>query len=116
MKVKFQADADLNEAIVMGVRRREPLIDFQTASFAGLSGLNDWEVLALAAAEGRVLVSHDRRTMPHHFARFLESGRNPGLVIVSQRAHIGTVIDDLVLVWSATEADDWVNQLVAVPL
>jgi len=31
MKIRFQADADLNQVIVTGVRRREPTIDFQTA-------------------------------------------------------------------------------------
>lgn len=61
MKIRFQADADLNEDIVSGVRRREPSIDFQTASEAGLKGLHDAIVLELAAREGRILVSHDRR-------------------------------------------------------
>jgi len=31
MKIRFQADADLNEDIVSGVLRLEPSIDFQTA-------------------------------------------------------------------------------------
>ncbi len=30
MNVSYQADADLNQAIVTGVLRREPTIDFQT--------------------------------------------------------------------------------------
>ena len=36
MKVRFQADADLNEIIVTALLRREPSIDFQTATAAGL--------------------------------------------------------------------------------
>jgi hypothetical protein len=51
VKLRFQADADLNEDIVKGVLRREPGIDFQTATSAGLRGLSDLEVLALAAVE-----------------------------------------------------------------
>jgi hypothetical protein len=39
MKVRFQADSDLNEDIVTGVIRREPRIDFQTANEASLRGL-----------------------------------------------------------------------------
>jgi hypothetical protein len=66
VKVRFQADADLNEDIVTGVLRREPKVDFQTATAAGLRLLSDLEVLNLAAREGRILVSHDRRTMPRH--------------------------------------------------
>ena len=44
MRIRFQADADLNQAILQGTTRREPTIDFQTANEAGLSGLNDREV------------------------------------------------------------------------
>lgn len=49
MNVRYQADADLNQAIVTGVLRQEPTIDFQTAFAAGLEGVKDLEVLAIAA-------------------------------------------------------------------
>jgi len=64
MKLKFQADADLRDPIVSGVKRREPAIDFKTANEAQLEGMPDPEVLAKAADEGRMLVSHDVNTMP----------------------------------------------------
>ena len=63
----FLADADLNRAIVCGVQRREPTIDFMAAQAASLEGMPDSDVLAVAAREGRILVSHDFGTMPHHF-------------------------------------------------
>ncbi len=44
MNIRYQADADLNQAIVTGVLRREPGIDFQTAFAAGLEGLKDQEL------------------------------------------------------------------------
>ena len=56
MKVRFQADADLNRHIITAVKRREPRVDFQTAQEAGLTGWDDLEVLAFAASEGRILV------------------------------------------------------------
>ncbi len=37
MTIRYQADADLNQAIVTGVLRQEPNIDFQTAYQAQLS-------------------------------------------------------------------------------
>jgi predicted nuclease of predicted toxin-antitoxin system len=64
MKIRFQADADLNEDMVLGLTRLEHQIDFQTASEAGLRGLSDLDVLSCAARDNRILVSHDRRTMP----------------------------------------------------
>ncbi len=59
MKIRFQADADLNQAIVTGVVRREPMIDFQTAKISNLTKLSDIDVLLLAARANRILVSHD---------------------------------------------------------
>jgi hypothetical protein len=56
MSLRFQADADFNETILRAVWRREPGLDVQTAEAAGLRGLSDPEVLALAARDGRVLI------------------------------------------------------------
>ena len=70
MRVRFQADADLDARVLRGLRRVAPEIDMRTANDAGLAGLSDPEVLGIAAGSGRILVSQDRRTMPAHFARF----------------------------------------------
>lgn len=45
MNVRFQADADLHQMIVTALIRREPGIDFQTATAAQLQGLSDPQVL-----------------------------------------------------------------------
>ncbi len=116
MKVTYQADADFNEDVVNGVLRRVPGIDFRTPQEAGLAGLEDPEVLALAAEEGRVLVTHDRRTMPHHFGKFIESQTSPGLFVVPQHADLLTVIEDLFLIWSASDAEEYVNSVRTLPL
>jgi predicted nuclease of predicted toxin-antitoxin system len=115
VKLRFQADADLNEAIVKGVLRREPGIDFQTATFARLRGLSDLEVLALAAQEDRILVSHDRRTMPRAFAEFIRTRASPGLFLVSQKSDLLLTIEDLLLVWTASTSKDWTNHIAIIP-
>lgn len=53
-------------------------------------GVADPDVLALAAAQDRVLVSHDLKTMPRHLGDFLQAhGFSPGLIIVPQHMPIG---------------------------
>lgn len=99
MKVRFQADNDLRSSIRNGVIRREPAIDFQSARTLQLDGVEDTTVLRLAAQQGRILVSHDRNTLPAHFHRFLAEGnRSPGPMLVSQDARLAVVIDSLVLI------------------
>jgi hypothetical protein len=116
MRIRLQADADLNEIVVKAVLRREPSIDFQTAQAAGLSGFSDQEVLSVAARSGRLLVTHDRKTMPGHFAEFITVGQSAGVLIVPQKLSISKAVDDLLLVWTASEAEEWINRIYSLPL
>lgn len=116
MRIRFQADADLNQVIVQAMIRQVPNIDFQTATRAGLAGLDDPEVLALAASEGRVLVSHDRKTMPFHFAAFVEEQTSAGIIVLPQSLPIAQAVEDLILVWSATEAEEWEDRIGYLPI
>jgi hypothetical protein len=116
LSLRFQADADLKYAIVKAVRHREPGIDFASAADSGLEGVGDTEVLERAAQEGRILVSHDRRTMLAHFRARLEAGKpSAGLFVVSQGAPIEPVANAIVLVWSASEPPEWRNQVHHLP-
>lgn len=99
MSVRFQADADLDQTIVTALLRREPDIDFHTAS-----------------AAGRILVSHDSRTMPYHFALFLNTQTSAGLLIVPQHLTLAVVVEDLLLIWSASSPEEWVNRVCHLPL
>jgi hypothetical protein len=117
LKPRFQADADLHPEIVAGVVRREPAVDFQSAVEVIPEGMSDSEVLQLAAREERILVSHDVSTMPGHFRDFIDSARrSPGLLLISQSLGIGGAIEELLLIWAASEASDWRDRIVRLPL
>ena len=115
MKLRFQADNDLDQRIVVATRRLDPAVDFQTAAALGLHHVPDPEVLALAAGEGRVLVSHDRRTLPGHFRQYTSSHTCPGLIIVSQKLAVGRAAELLQLLWAASEAEEYVNVIYDLP-
>jgi hypothetical protein len=115
--IRFMADADLNEGIVAGCLRREPEMDFLSANDADLEGVPDPDVLALAAAQDRILVSHDFQTMPRHFGDFVQAGNSsPGVILVPQRLPVGDAIEELVLIWAASDADEWQNRILRIPL
>ena len=115
MRLRFQADNDLDQRIVTAVKRLDPAIDFQTAPALGLHRVPDPDVLALAAQEGRVLVSHDRRTLPDHFRDFVASQTSPGVIIVSQKLPVVRAAELLHLLWAATEAEEYVNIIYDLP-
>ncbi|UXE63208.1 MAG: DUF5615 family PIN-like protein [Woronichinia naegeliana WA131] len=115
-KVQFQADADLKQAIVIGVTRRQPKLNFRSANESRLEGIKDPEVLAIAAKEQRILVTHDRKTMPIEFGRFVMTKTSYGVLIVSQSIAINEVIDTLILIWEVTTIEEWINQIMSIPL
>ena len=117
MKPRFQADADLHFDIVLGVLRREAAIDFQSAQELLPDGTADLDVLRLSAQDGRILVSHDVRTMPVHFRDFMNrDGGSPGVFLVSQSVAASSVIEELILIWTASDASEWSDRLTWLPL
>jgi uncharacterized protein DUF5615 len=116
VKIKFQADADFNHTIIHALQRCEPAMDFQTADEAQIGGLSDPEVLAVAAGEGRILVSHDHHTMPVHFANFIATQQSPGVFLLAQDLLIRIAVEELVMIWEASGAEEWLNTLQYLPL
>lgn len=47
--------------------------------------------------------------------RIVRSNMSPGLLIVSQKTDLLTAIDELLLVWLISEAEEWINQLGTIP-
>jgi Domain of unknown function (DUF5615) len=116
-RVKYLFDEDLNGRIVRGVRRRIPDLDSTTVREADLPEASDPAVLDWAAAQGRVVITHDHRTMRPCAEERLKAGRlMAGLILVPQTAPLGQVIDDLVLVAEATTAEEWEGTIVFLPL
>lgn len=116
MKLRLLADADLHPAIVSGISARNPGIDFTVSRFVLPEGTPDPEVLAFAADDRRVLVSHDINTMPGHSREFTRARVSPGLILVPQRLGIGAAIEELLLVWECADAEDFLNQVLCLPL
>ena len=116
MRARFLADANFDQVILSAAKRREPAFDFQTAHEAGLAGLADPEVLAIAAGAGRVLLTHDVRTMPQHFALFVTEQVSSGVLLVPQSLPRRTVVEELLLMWVAMDSEEWGNRIMSLPL
>jgi hypothetical protein len=55
--------------------------------------------------------------MPRHFAGFLQRNNpSPGVLLIPQSVPTGAAIDALVVIWAATEAEEWTDRIVKIPL
>ena len=114
---RFLADHDLNEHIIVGVCRRESAIEVVRVRELGMADSRDADILAYAAKEHLIVVSHDVNTMPATaYARLAEGKTIAGLLMVRQRDPVSVIIDSLLLIGSASEAEEWQNQICFLPL
>jgi len=115
--IRLAADEDFNNDIVRALRRALPDVNILGVREAGHGGRADPQVLAWAAVEDRVLLTHDVTTMTRHaLERIARGDPMPGVIAVHQRLPIGSVVDDLVLVASCSLPSDWVNHVQFLPL
>jgi len=49
--------------------------------------------------------------MPAHFAQYVASAKSYGVILVRETVSIAVTIEDLIHVWSASEAEEWINRL-----
>lgn len=75
MKIRLLADADLRQAIVRGLQRREPTIDFVPKRGVIAEAMPDPLELKLAAELDGV---------PSHFYRFIAATSAPGLILIPE--------------------------------
>ena len=115
--LRLAADENLNNDIIRGLLRRNPDVNISRIQDVGLSGLDDPRVLAWAAAEGRILVAHDSRTMPRYaYQRVTEGLSMPGVFIVPQSLSVGQTIDDLLLLCQCSFEAEWEGIVLYLPL
>ncbi len=115
--LRLAADEDFNNRIVRGLIRRQPGLNIVRVQDAGLSASADPEVLAWAAAEDRILLTHDVTTMKRHAeARHAAGLPMPGVFEVAQEIPIGQAIEEILLLTECSLAGEWAGQIRFLPL
>ena len=72
--------------------------------------------MRLAAEANRILISQDRSTMPGHFRRFVSTSQSPGVILLRSRVPIAVAIEVLLLIWAASNSEEWIHRLAWIPL
>ncbi len=117
MAVRLLADENFNGRIVRGLLRHNPEVDIVRVQDIGLLGADDPTVLEWAANEGRVLLTHDRQTVPKYaYDRVMAELRMPGVFVGDIYLNVQKAIDDLLLIVECSEEQDWSGQVHYLPL
>jgi len=83
----------------------------------GLLSASDAEILEAAATDGRILLTHDAKTMPMHAYDRVRAGEPlPGMIVCPQSLEIGRAIEELSLLTEYSEEGEWENRVVYLPL
>ena len=115
--MRWLADENFHYAIVRGLRRRNPAFDIIRTQDAGLVGSEDPVLLAWAAEQGRMILTHDIRTMPAYtYARIRQGLPMPGVVQVSRTLLLRPVIEQILLMDECGETGEWDGQVIYLPL
>jgi len=115
--LRWLADENFNNDILRALLRRSPGIDVVRAQDAGLTGVDDESLLAWAAAQQRVLLTHDVSTMTAHaYRRVMKGEPMPGVFEVSRTVSIPTTVDDILLLTECSLPGEWEGQLRYLPL
>jgi hypothetical protein len=115
--LRFLADENFNNDIVRGILRRNPDFDIVRVQDIGLRGADDPTVLAWAAEDGRILLTHDVNTITKFaYERIAAELAMPGVIELPRNVPLGKAIDDLIYVAEASMDQEWENKVGYLPL
>jgi hypothetical protein len=115
--VKLLADENFHGDITRGLLRQAPDLNLVRAQDVGLERTPDPLVLEWAATHGRILLTHDRQTIPGFaFIRLNEDKSLPGVFVVDDDMPIGLAIGELLLAIECGLDDEWCNRVVYFPM
>ncbi len=116
--LKLAADASINGDLIRALRLREPALDIVRAQDVGLRTALDPEVLDWAATEGRILLTHDRKTMPGFAYDRIHAGLTmPGVFVIrDQPNHVGEMVETIRLMIHCSEQHEWVDRVIHLPI
>jgi hypothetical protein len=105
--LKLVSDENFDGDILRGLYRRRSDLDIVRVQDVGLRATPDPDVLAWAAVEGRVLLTHDRDTIPNFAYDRVRAGQlMPGVFLVSDLMPVGQAIDEILLAVECLTPDE----------
>lgn len=113
--LRVVSDENFEGDIIRALLQRRPRIDLIRVQDAGLRGMPDPQLLEWCAKANRVLLTHDRNTIPGFArARIRQRLPMPGVFVVDLRASFGALIEELLYLIETSEDGEWADDVVFI--
>ncbi len=115
--LRLLIDENFDQRILRGLRSELPHVDYIVAQETQLKGLRDPMLLAWAADNQRIIVTHDVNTMPKYaYERVRTDQPMPGVIVIPEDLAIGVAIEELALLIECCEPEELNDQVEYVPI
>lgn len=115
--MRLLSDENFNGDIVRGILLRCSNLDLVRVQDVGLEGASDPDILDWAAKNNRILLTHDRATIPNfYYDRVRTGGSMPGIFIINDHFPVKEAINELFLMNVCTNQEEWNGLVVYLPL
>jgi predicted nuclease of predicted toxin-antitoxin system len=115
--LRLSSDENFNDDVVRGLLLRVSELDLDRVRDDGLTGSDDPAILAWSASVNRILLTHDRATMPEFaYVRLATGEPMRGLFVLNDRLPIRQAIDELLIVAMCSEQAEWDGLVLYLPL
>ncbi|HEY7156263.1 MAG TPA: DUF5615 family PIN-like protein [Gemmataceae bacterium] len=114
---QLATDADFRGLLYRALLRKLPELDIVRAQDVGLRTAPDPDILAWAASEGRILLTHDQETMTNFAYERVRTGLPmPGVFLVpNQKVRAGLLVETIRMITVCSSPEEWENQVAFLP-
>jgi len=115
--MRFLSDENFDNDILRGLFARDSTLDILRVQDTEMFQASDPLILEWAAQQDRILLTHDKRTMPDYAYERLAAGLTmPGVIEISKSLSIGETVEELMYLMLAGRPEDFQNQVIYLPL
>jgi len=118
-QVCFLVDESVRLSVVAAMHRIEPAIDVHRVGQPAMPAFScaDSDLLLFCETSQRMLVSLDKASMPGEIAKHHAKSRHTwGVLFVTRRCSFRQLLDDLLLIWTTSEAEEWRDAIHYLPI
>lgn len=117
--IRYLLDENIDAALLKALKRQVPGMVVWQVGNPGTPKLQtaDSHILIWCETNKFIFVTNNRHTMPADFREHLTAGRHVvGIFFLSDDMSMGQAINDLELIWSSSDLEEYSDQILQLPI